>query len=418
MLQNFTKWGIAFQTIEYDMIVDSPEKLLPYYIQLILPEIDNRRRSLNTQRGMRQAMREGRCVGTAPYGYKLNKANKLAEIDQPKAQIVYYVFTTFAEGVYSAEEERRMAREKGLNRTKTAFLSLLSNQFYTGKIVIKAWDKEPEEVVQGLHKPIISERLFERVQIVLKGRKKGYKGLTRKGDIYLTGQLICPKCGLKMTGSASKGNGGYYHYYHCQRKYGCKNSFQAKEANNNIIKYLEELQPTKEVIELYGHILKDVFISSEAQKVEEQRRIEKEISQVDKRIESLEYKFLDDNISQESYNSLFKILKGQLNELHGKRIALTTLSQDYDKYVSFGLTLMSNLSGFYEKASMLIRKKILGSIFPENLIYENKKYRTTKMNEFFALICKPDKGSIKTKPNKNAGLFSKAPPSGLEPETL
>lgn len=34
---------------------------------------------------------------------------------------------------------------------------------------------------------------------------------------------------------------------------------------------------------------------------------------------------------------------------------------------------------------------MVGSIFPQNLVFENKKYRTTKMNEFFELICKLDK---------------------------
>jgi len=52
------------------------------------------------------------------------------------------------------------------------------------------------------------------------------------------------------------------------------------------------------------------------------------------------------------------------------------------------------------------------------LIYEEKKYRTVKMNEAFRLICSTGKAFRKQKANKNVGLSRFAPPSGLEPETL
>ena len=47
--------------------------------------------------------------------------------------------------------------------------------------------------------------------------------------------------------------------------------------------------------------------------------------------------------------------------------------------------ILENLSGFYEKADMVGKQRIIGSIFTGNLIYSEKKVRTTKVNK--AYLC-------------------------------
>jgi hypothetical protein len=91
---------------------------------------------------------------------------------------------------------------------------MLQNKFYIGKITIPAFKDEPEMIVNGLHKPIIDLETFEKVQFILNGKKKSYKGITKCIETPLVGLLYCPLCNRPMTGSGSKGNGGIYHYYH------------------------------------------------------------------------------------------------------------------------------------------------------------------------------------------------------------
>jgi hypothetical protein len=64
---------------------------------------------------------------------------------------------------------------------------------------------------------------------------------------------------------------------------------------------------------------------------------------------------------------------------------------------------------------------IIRSIYPENLQFHGKYYRTEKMNEFVKLLLNIDKGCRATKKgqlNKYIKLTYKAPPLGLEPRTL
>jgi hypothetical protein len=48
-------------------------------------------------------------------------------------------------------------------------------------------------------------------------------------------------------------------------------------------------------------------------------------------------------------------------------------------------------SGFC--TSIELKQKMVSLIFPEKLIFEDKKYRTTKMNDVFALILRNRDGS-------------------------
>ena len=67
-----------------------------------------------------------------------------------------------------------------------------------------------------------------------------------------------------------------------------------------------------------------------------------------------------------------------------------------------------------------IKQKIVGSIFPEKLIFDGKNYRTVRMNSFIELISSKSKGlgGYKRKQvTKLSYLSNMAPPPGLEPGT-
>lgn len=77
----------------------------------------------------------------------------------------------FATGLYTKEEVRKKLWFKGLKLSKTPFWSMMHNVVYCGKINVPANKTEEEQIVQGLHAPIISENLFYTVQAVAQGKK-------------------------------------------------------------------------------------------------------------------------------------------------------------------------------------------------------------------------------------------------------
>ena len=79
---------------------------------------------------------------------------------------------------------------------------------------------------------------------------------------------------------------------------------------------------------------------------------------------------------------------------------------------------MLNLDSIFEKASVEIQNKLLGSYFKENLVFDGKKFRILPFDDTIMLICRYNKGfqSLKKETlGKNQINSSIVPGVGLEP---
>ncbi len=422
MFSEFKTMEIEFITIENHTNLDSPESLLPFIINNILPQIENERRGLNTKQGMRRAKQEGRTMGRPPVGYLNDKINKRIVIDPVNAPLIIEGFEEVSKGLYSMEEVRKKLVRQGLkNCSKQSFLNHMRNPYYYGLIVIPAFKDQPEEKVIGQHDPLITKELFENVQDVLFGRKKNTPAkLTRKEELPLRGHLICVRCSGKLTGSRSTSrNGDKHFYYHCQK--GCKERFRADYANERFEDYLYSFKISKEILELYKLILEDVFNSDDADRLKEIKEIEKKTDLINNKINSLQDKFLDNEICPEDYKSIRIRLHKERNNLLDKKEELSVDKSAFNQYFDFGLSFLYNMKEYYQNAELEVKQKIVGSIFPEKIIFSESKYRTTKTNELLSILTLNinELGEIKNgQTNNKIDLPIIAPPLGLEPRTL
>jgi site-specific DNA recombinase len=418
MINDFQNWGIGLECIENHIIIDTPEAMIPFVLNLVLPEVDNKRRGLNTKRGMRQALKEGRWMWKAPVGYRNDKANRVVVPNDETANLVQWAFETYSEGLFNANEVWRQVSLKGLKISKQRFYDMLIDPFYIGKITINAYEDEPEITVDGIHQPLIAEDVFHRSKAIFLGKKKPYKTEVPSDELVLKGHLVCPDCNKRMTGSRSKGNGGRYHYYHCQRKYGCHNSIPANEANLVFSRYMQSFTVSDEVLPLFHKIIDDVFDSDSTDKMNEKQKIDKELENLESKIDSLNNKFLDDVVSPSDYKELKYKIEHRKTEVLSKKAAFGFVNKELKEYKLNALALATDLGQFYMKATPEAKSKLIGSIFPENLIYDRKIYRTTKINEALQLILNLGAGLKENSPEVNSRLSSVAPPAGLEPATL
>lgn len=70
MIKQLVKLGVKVEAIEQQLDDKVPENLIMKALYLAIPEVENLRRSKNTKDAMRKALKEGRYVSSAPYGYK------------------------------------------------------------------------------------------------------------------------------------------------------------------------------------------------------------------------------------------------------------------------------------------------------------------------------------------------------------
>ncbi|SDW81211.1 Site-specific DNA recombinase [Lutibacter oricola] len=424
VIREFRNLGIEVNAIEQPLDLSQPDSKVMLAVYLVIPEVENDKNSIRTKEGLRRAMKEGCFVGIAPFGYK-NVRNEEGKstlaIKSDLAPIIRRAFTDYAKGVLSSEEIRKKYYHRGLKFTKQSMLNLLKNPVYCGKIAIKEWKKEDAVIVQGLHPSIIDDKTFNTVQRVFADKVKKPIHKFSEIDEYLPlrGFLQCAKCGRALTGSASRGRNGVRHfYYHCQPK--CKERFRAEDANAIFENLLKEFVVKEDALILYKQILNETFLGEQKDRKLRLRQIKKEITNLRTRMESIENKFFDDLIDANTFNAMKGKTQLKINDLQAESESLNSIDKNIDKYLKLGISFLHGIDKLYKSSPANIKKKIVGSIFPEKLIFLKNKYRTAFLNELFALILSKHKPfrllEIKT-PRQNDGESKKAPFCGFTFDT-
>jgi len=170
--------------------------------------------SERTRDKLLERARKGMCSGGyAPFGYK--KENKKLLVNKKEAEIISLIFEKYIE-LGSLGALRNFLSEQNIkNRQGNPFLRpvlahLLRNPVYAGKIRFN------NQIYQGIHQPIVSEKLFELVQ---KAHKKRIRKFRIYRDFLFGGLVNCEKCGRKMTpcfaNKHTQGKLKRYYYYRC-----------------------------------------------------------------------------------------------------------------------------------------------------------------------------------------------------------
>ena len=422
VIREFKNMGIIVNSIEQPLDLTQPDSKVMLAVYLVIPEVENDKNSIRTKEGMRRAMKEGCFAGIAPVGYKNHRNSEqksTLQINKEIAPLIKKAFIDYSKGILSSEEVRKKYYKQGLKVSKQGMLNILKNPTYTGKILIKEWKKEDEMIVDGLHPSIIDEHTFHKVQRRFKGKiiQPIHKFSEIDEELPLRGYLECRNCGRSLTGSASKGRNGVRHfYYHCQPK--CKERYRANEVNDLFEDLLKEFHIKEDVKKLYREILKKEFKGDKDNREERVREIKKELNTLELRKESVEEKFFDNEIDLSTYKSVKIKTQEKINDFNEELVSLNKLEKDIDKYLKLGISFLHGIDKLYKSSPANIKKKIVGSIFPEKLVFLKNKYRTASMNELIAIILSKHKGfrrlEIK-KPRQNGEVSRKAPPLGLEP---
>ncbi|MBI3952609.1 MAG: recombinase family protein, partial [Candidatus Doudnabacteria bacterium] len=168
--------------------------------------------SENTKRGLRQKVRRGEYPGLAPVGYQNDPRTKTVVVDKKRSVVIRKAFELYAQNNSRLEDIANFLAQNGiltsggkkLHRDRISFI--LSNPFYYGHF------RYAGEVHEGKHQPVVSKKIFDKVQEVMKQRgKPKTKGKVEKPFV---GLLHCDECGRMITAEIQKG----HTYYRCTKK--------------------------------------------------------------------------------------------------------------------------------------------------------------------------------------------------------
>ncbi len=286
--------------------------------------------SENIKRGHRQKLKQGLWPQMAPLGYLNDKKTKMIYLDKEKAPLIKKTFEAYATGKYTLRELRKIINGLGLRGRRGKMLSvsnyqyLLRNPFYYGLIRYNG------EFYEGKHEPIITKKLFDQVQEVMKRKSKPQKVEKMKFFLY-RGIFKCGECGYSITADKKiKKSGKEYIYYYCTRKnpnHKCsQNVFTREEKISSQIKM--EIQKVSLPDDCADWMLKEIEKERKAKAQSSSffaQKIKQEIAKIDEKLEKLMNAYLESVLNikeyQEAKNKLInqkQVLKDKLNAFEQK----------------------------------------------------------------------------------------------------
>jgi len=222
------------------------------YYSVELAQKVKRGMDLNAEKGLSNGGRIPLGFKTVPIDSTDKNSKKMFAIDEPNAEIVRHIFKMYAAGqtvktICDQLNKQQVKTSFGVEFNKNSLTLLLQNERYIGVYKYKG------ERMQGSVPRIISDELFNAVQVIMNKNKKAPARARAKVEYLLTTKLYCGLCRSMMIGvSGTSRNGLTHSYYTCngRKKCGCKKANVKKDYIEELIVAIARKQLSDENIEL------------------------------------------------------------------------------------------------------------------------------------------------------------------------
>src|SRR3989339_600406 len=340
--------------------------------------------SENTRRGLRQKARNGYYPGKVPIGYLNDSRTKTIAVDKKISPLIVSCFTKYAKGNIQLKKISSFLASKGIVTSKNKGLridkmkKILSNSFYYGVF------KYAGDIFEGRHDPIISKKLFDEVQEVLKTRNHQWQeSKIQKVFKPFLGLIRCGECGMMVTGDFKNkyykrtNNHASYCYYRCTKKNKSIRCLQPHIIESNLDFQLTTL------IKKYS-LKKDWAIKINNKLDEEQKDIaqsslsvislkRKEIDNLNSKLQLLLDSYLDQITDKEMYKEKKLELVGKRKTLEEQIINLESKTGSWIEPMRDWITEAGEVSQIISGKDKDNKKVLASKIFGSNLYLENKK---------------------------------------------
>ncbi len=334
--------------------------------------------SENTKRGLRQKIRRGEFPGIAPFGYYNNTRTKTVHIDKRQAELVKAIFVLYSEGQSTFQDISDYLYERGVKTTggkpysKDKVKYILKNPFYYGHFMYGG------EIYEGKHTPIITKKLFDKVQTVIEQRSHPTKGLIEP-QAYC-GLLRCT-CGMMITAEnkikrQKNGNQHHYVYYRCTRKNKSVKCIEPAVRAELLDQQLSDLLAGFALPQEYADKMREMATKDElADKLQIDSKIDglrTELTHLSEKLQRLLDGFLDGVLEREVYTQKKAEIMSQKKTLEEQMSDFTLGTLEWVEPLNNWLNRAVSIYKITHSADQNAKKSLLLEIFGLNLILKNK----------------------------------------------
>ncbi len=392
-------------------LTETPEGLLVEGILAGVAQFFSGNLARDVLKGMNERAKQGMCNSKAPPGYKNmreiineNSERRFVIPDSATKDYVIQAFEKFATGSYTVADicdwffSVGMTQKK--NKEKPMAVSMVSrmfsNKFYIG---ITRWNGI---VGEGVHEPIISKELFQRVQIVLDDRVHG-RSRKRKNLFLLRGLMTCGECGGIITyENQTTSSKRLIPYYRCSkrknsRKVACTQPYiQAEVLEKEMFRAVEAARLPRHIVIKLEKKLKEIHEREQESVTRERKQLQAKIDQLNEKERSLVNKYLENKLTEEIYETIREEVSSERINCKARLEASESTIQVAIKVLERAVTFARDIPVAYKRAPDPIKRQFLSTLFKE-IVAKDGGLQKVVLNEPLDFICR-DLPGIKNSP--------------------
>ncbi len=338
--------------------------------------------SQKVKKGQQGALDNGLWPAKNKVGYHRKNGEKVMSPDNVQSEIVKKLFKSAETGLYNLRQLRRLGLSLGLRTcqgskpTIETVRQILMDTFYYGWI---RWGKDKETGQYkfegpGIHKPIITKALYDRVQKVM--RTEPYTSSKPEQFPYKP-LLRCEICGCPMTAELKKktlkttGQVKEYILYHCT---GTREHHKIRSINQNLLEkqfadHIGEINLSEDNAKQLSDFLKKRHNHEEEAQKTLLKNLKGEKTKLENRKNQLLTMRLDGEIDKEQYSYASKQLHTDIQSIEQRIVEIEQNPFLGDHGVEKIIELLNSIENIYHMETRERKAKLL-NLLASNWLFD------------------------------------------------
>jgi site-specific DNA recombinase len=253
-----------------------------------------------------------------------------------------------------ADESGLVYRKSGERISKSNIHFILTNPIYYGDF---NWCGK---IFPGIHEPVITKELWDKVQLVLKEKGRNNSGF-QKYDWAFQGLLKCGHCGCTLTAELKKGK---YIYYHCTGHRGkCPEKYvREEELERQFSLALRAISLDDDVLQWVISALKNSHTDEKRYHDEMISTLQTQYQKTQNRLDAMYLDKLDGRISQSLYDEKSEAWRKDQTDIARKIENHQTANHNYiDEGIRI-LELAQRAHSLFERQTAVEKRKLLNYV--------------------------------------------------------
>ncbi len=199
-----------------------------------------------------------------------------------------------------------------------------------------------------------------------------------------------------------------------------KARFKVQDANDGFQRELKKYVPRPGMTQLYKEVLKHLYKEQTKRQRDDLRLIKNELEQENIRLSKARDLLVNSEIESSDYRIIKAACEKKITVLEAKLFHTNRTENDIESLLEKAVNVLEKLSCLYIDGDTRKERQIIGSIYPEKLIFDGINYRTARLNEAVELIYSIGAGFIENKNGQteaNFNLSKQVIRIGFEPMT-